>query len=72
MLTRDSFLVADRLARLQAEADRARLARLARRAPMPDTPGVGGWRVTVGLALFALADVIARPAPRDDACADCT
>jgi hypothetical protein len=68
MFTRDDYLVADRLARLQAEAKRARLASTAR---TPATPRAAAWRVAVALALFALADVIARPATRDDACADC-
>ena len=69
MFTRDEFLVADRVTRLHAEADRLRLATAARAA---SKPRVASWRVTIALALFALADVIARPATRDRACADCT
>jgi hypothetical protein len=69
MFSRDYFLVADRLARLHAEADRARIA-AAFGAPAAMPRGVS-WRIPLALALVALADAIARPARRDDACADC-
>jgi hypothetical protein len=68
MMTRDRFLVEDRVTRLRAEADRARLVS---RLRANQVPRVSSWRVAVAVALFAAGHALVRPPVRDEACADC-